>query len=194
MIKPKNEMLYEPSQEEKELVDGCLKGDSRQQRLLFEKYYGRMLGVCQRYTVDRDQAKDILQEAFIKIFQKMQQFKFNSPLEAWMRRITVNTAIDRFRKNSMEPTIKELETSTYHISAEGQDVVSDIAHTELLAFINELPAGYKMVFNLYIIEGFSHKEIAEQLGITEGTSKSQLAKARNYMQKLLAAKFATGHD
>jgi RNA polymerase sigma-70 factor (ECF subfamily) len=182
-------MPYAPRQEETQLVEGCLRGDPQAQKKLFETYYGKMLGVCMRYTSDRDGAKDILQEGFVKIFQKLNQFNFNSPLEGWMRRVMVNTAIDSFRRSKAEPDTFDIEKA-YDL-ADDQTVISDMSHEELLHCLTQLPAGYKMVFNMYVIEGFSHKEIAAALHISEGTSKSQLAKARIYLQKIVARKFTS---
>jgi RNA polymerase sigma-70 factor (ECF subfamily) len=186
------QMPYVPGAQEKELVAGCLKGDQRSQKLLFERSYGKLLGVCMRYATDRDDAKDILQDAFIKIFQKMNQYNHTSPLDAWMRRIVVNTAIDRYRSQASEPVLEDIDTAYgYH---DNQDVVSDMNHAEMMNCLNDLPAGYRMVFNMHVIEGFSHKEISELLNISEGTSKSQLAKARTYLQKLLSRKYASGNE
>jgi RNA polymerase sigma factor (sigma-70 family) len=181
-------MSYEPRPEEAQLVKACLHGDSRAQRKLYEKYYGKMLGVCLRYTKDREEARDILQDGFVKIFQKLGQFSFSSPLEGWVRRIIVNTAIDRYRKNLAEPGSIDIET-VYEVASEEHDALSDMSHEELLSCLQNLPAGYRMVFNMYVIEGFSHKEIAEALTITEGTSKSQLSKARAYLQRLIGNKY-----
>lgn len=181
-------MSYAPRPEETQLVEACLRGDSRAQRKLYEKYYGKMLGVCLRYTKDREEARDILQDGFVKIFQKLSQFSFSSPLEGWVRRIVVNTAIDRYRKNLAEPGAYDIETA-YEVASDEQDALSDMSHDELMACLHNLPAGYRMVFNMYVIEGFSHKEIAEALNITEGTSKSQLSKARGYLQRLIGNKY-----
>jgi RNA polymerase sigma-70 factor (ECF subfamily) len=184
----KKQMSYVPGAEEKELVAGCLKGDRRCQQKLFESYYGRMLGVCMRYATDRDDARDIVQDAFIKIFQKLSQYNFSSPLGAWMRRIAVNTAIDRYRSKATEPVIEDIDTAyTCH---DAHDVVSDISHEEMLSCLNDLPDGYRLIFNMHVIEGFSHKEISELLNISEGTSKSQLSKAKGFLQKLLGRKMA----
>ena len=172
--------------DDSELVEGCLRGERKWQKVLFEKYYGMMLAVCQRYSKNRDEAKDILQEGFIKVFQKLDQFSFSSSLEAWIRRVMVNTAIDFYRKNASLPTIFEMDEAS---GVSGQhDVISDMNHAELLNLLQKLPPGYKIVFNMYVIEGYSHKEIADVLHISEGTSKSQLGKARNYLQKLIGTK------
>jgi RNA polymerase sigma-70 factor (ECF subfamily) len=192
-VRMKKQMPYVSSAEEKELVAGCLRGDQKAQKFLFERSYGKLLGICMRYAASRDDAKDILQDAFIKIFQKMHQYSTNNPLDAWMRRIVVNTAIDRFRSQSAVPVVEDIDTA-YGYHDDSHDVVSEMSHVELLQCLNDLPPGYKLVFNMYAIEGFSHKEIADLLGITEGTSKSQLAKARAYLQKMLTRKYAGGNE
>jgi RNA polymerase sigma factor (sigma-70 family) len=191
MSKQNNKMPYGHPGNEREIVEGCLRGERKSQQLLFEKYYGKMLAVCQRYSKSRDEAKDILQEGFLKVFQKLDQFSFNSPLEAWVRRVMVNTSIDFYRKAASEPIINDIEYAGDVL--EQQDVISDMSHAELLQVLQQLPAGYKLVFNMYVIEGYSHKEIAEELHISEGTSKSQLAKARGYLQKLISKKL-TSHN
>jgi RNA polymerase sigma factor (sigma-70 family) len=147
-----------------------------------------MLGVCLRYTKDSEEARDILQDGLIKVFQKLSQFSFSSPLEGWVRRIVVNTAIDRYRKNLAEPSAIDIEEA-YDVASDETDALSDMSHDELLSCLQHMPAGYRMVFNMYVIEGFSHKEIAEALNITEGTSKSQLSKARGYLQRLVGKRY-----
>jgi RNA polymerase sigma factor (sigma-70 family) len=189
MGKLDNKMPYGHPPKEQEIVEGCLRGEQKWQKILFETYYGKMLAVCQRYSKSRDEARDILQEGFIKVFQKMNQFSFSSPFEAWVRRIMVNTAIDFYRKAATEPYLNDIEVAGDVL--EQQDVISDMSHAELLEILTMLPPGYKIVFNMYVIEGFSHKEIAETLGVSEGTSKSQLAKARIYMQKLISKKLTS---
>ena len=173
---------------ENELVEACLQGNRQAQRFLFEKFYGKMLGVCKRYSRGEEEAKDILQDGFVKVFQKLEQYKSTSPLEPWLRRIMVNTAIDHYRKNLAEPA--PLEADSINVASEDADVLSDMSHAELLECLQQLPAGYKLIFNMYAIEGYSHREIAEALEISEGTSKSQLAKAKIYLQKMVIRRFA----
>jgi RNA polymerase sigma factor (sigma-70 family) len=189
MDKLENKMPYGHQENEKDIVEGCLKGDPRWQKILFEKYYGKMLAVCQRYSKNRDEARDILQEGFIKVFQKLDQFSFGSSFEGWIRRIMVNTSIDFYRKSATEPLMSDIDIAGYVPGH--HDIISDMSYDELLGIIQHLPAGYKIVFNMYVIEGFSHKEIAEVLNFSEGTSKSQLAKARVYMQKLISTKLTS---
>ncbi len=171
------------------MVQRCLRGDAKAQQKLFELFYGKMLAVCLRYTKDREEAKDMMQDGFMKVFQKLEQYTFTAPLDAWVRRIMVNTAIDHYRKNAAEPIAKDIEDA-YEVHEE-TDVISDMNHAELLQCLQHLPAGYRMVFNMYVIEGFSHKEIAEAMNVSEGTSKSQLSKARLYLQKIIANRFSS---
>jgi len=182
-------MSYAPRPEEIQLVQRCLQGDAKAQQKLFELFYGKMLAVCLRYTRNREEAKDILQDGFMKVFQKLEQFTFTAPFDAWVRRIMVNTAIDHYRKNASDPVTKDIEDA-YDLHEEN-DVISDMGHTDLLNCLQDLPAGYRVVFNMYVIEGYSHKEISEAMNITEGTSKSQLSKAKVYLQKIIANRFSS---
>ena len=176
-------MPYEPHPDEIGLVRECLQGNALYQKKLFEKFYGKMLGICQRYAKDADEAQDILQDGYIKVFQKLEGFDFNCPLEAWIRKIMINTAIDRFRTAARQPIPIEIETA-HGVSEEG-NVLNDISLRDLLTMIQKLPAGYRMIFNMHVIEGFNHREISDELHITEGTSKSQLAKAKALLQKMI---------
>jgi RNA polymerase sigma factor (sigma-70 family) len=185
-------MPYEPLQPEVELVQECLKGNPLYQKKLFEKYYGKMLGACQRYANNSEEAQDILQDGFIKIFQNLGSFNFNCPLEAWIRRIMVNTAIDKYRKAASEPDIFEIE-SARELSDSG-NVMDDLNHSELLTLISKMPTGYRIIFNMHVVEGYSHKEIGEELDITEGTSKSQLVKAKLYLQKMITREYSANHE
>jgi RNA polymerase sigma factor (sigma-70 family) len=185
-------MPYEPRPEERQIVEGCLKGNTLCQKKLYEGFYGKMLGVCQRYASNRDEARDILQDGFVKVFQSLENFGFNCPLDAWIRRIMVNTAIDKYRKAAIQPDLYEVDT-VLDLSSD-DNVLDDISHQELLATIQLLPPGYKLVFNMYVIEGFSHKEIAGQLEISEGTSKSQLAKARVFLQKMISKQYYSENE
>lgn len=177
-----------------ELIKGCLKNKRKSQEALFRLYYGKMLGVCMRYIHDRDSAEEILQEGFIKIFDKLEAFDYKGSFEGWMKRIMVNTAIDSIRKNKKAPHLTDndedfkLGASNPVIDQEENDFFQLKAELALEA-IQELSPAYRAVFNLYVIEEYTHKEIAEILGISEGTSKSNLAKAKMNLQKLLKERF-----
>ncbi|MDZ4838458.1 MAG: RNA polymerase sigma factor [Bacteroidota bacterium] len=178
-------MPHSTSEEDEILVGACLKGDAKAQKILFEKYYSKMFSVCLRYTKDSDEARDILQEGFIKVFGKLSQYTQLSSFESWMKRIMVNTAIDAYRKTKAKPYIDDVNEA-YHLHDQTEDVVSVMSHQELLEALQKLPTGYRTVFNMYVVEGYNHKEIADALNISEGTSKSQLAKARAKLQKVLS--------
>ena len=168
---------------EDELIRGCIREDAACQRELFNRFVGRMLGVCKRYARNSADAEDILQDAFIKIFEKIHQFKFEGSFEGWIRRIMVNTALKKYSLRRYEK-----EVSGYEISDKDESMVEPSAYAhltqkELLGMINEMPDGYRLVFNLYVIEGYQHDEIAKMLKIQAGTSRSQLVKARNMLQQ-----------
>ena len=155
---------------------------------LYQLHSSHMYAICLRYTRNTEDAEDVLQEGFMKIFHAFEGFKGESNIKTWMQRIMVNTAINHYRqKKKMDFTSIDKDGSVV-LRIDNNDAINKMSTDELLEVINELPNGYRMVFNLYVIEGYKHKEIAEMLEITEGTSKSQLAKARNAIQVLIADK------
>jgi RNA polymerase sigma factor (sigma-70 family) len=169
---------------EKELVKRCLKNDSGAQELLYRRYASKMLGVCLRYAKNKMEAEDILQEGYIKVFNSLTSFQFKGSLEGWVRRIMVNTAINFYR--SSLKYVQSLDDDDMSDKNMPSIAMNDLLSTkELLRIIQELPEGYRVVFNLFAIEGYSHKEIAEILGISENTSKSQLSRARVVLQNKL---------
>ncbi len=169
---------------EEELIEQCKNNSSKAQHLLFEKYAPKMMGVCMRYAGDKDTAEDLMINSFMKVFEKLDQFKKEGSFEGWIRRIMVNDCLSYIRKNKGMYLEVELEEAEYQLDYNN---LSDHLETEdLINLVNELPSGYKMVFNLYAIEGFTHQEIAEKLKITIGTSKSQLNRARKHLQSKLA--------
>lgn len=171
------------------IIDGCARGDRKCQQAIFERLYSRMLGVCMRYVGDSDQAKDLLQEGFIKVFDNIKMYNHKGSFDGWVRRIIVNTTIDSLRKNRQ--SFIRIDDDNYD-RLEGDDD-SEIAwnHTlegeaqRALEAVSNLSPAYRAVFNLYVMEGYSHKEIAEMLDISEGTSKSNLAKAKMNLRKAL---------
>lgn len=168
---------------ENELIEGCRKGNRASQKALYERYCRKMLVVCLRYSKTTAEAEDILQEGFVKVFNGLKEFRQESKLETWITRIMVNTALNvQRRKLYLYPMVdvEDLNLPDVELS------VSGINFRQLLEMIQTLPHGCQIVFNLFAIEGFSHKEIAEQLGISEGTSKSQFARARSLMQAKLS--------
>ncbi len=179
----------------KEIIAGCLQNKRKAQQELFQFFYGRMLTVCLRYTNDRDTAQEVLQEGFIKVFEKLNTFDYNGSFEGWVRRIFVNTSIDYIRKSKKDPFLTDNDND-FKLGAENlmedqeeMEVVNLKAEIALDA-IQQLSPAYRSVFNLYVLEDYSHKEIAEILGISEGTSKSNLSKAKANLQKILEQKFA----
>jgi len=177
-------MSNQSGEEDKDLVDRCLKGEALSQKKLFEKFYAKMLTISLRYTNQNlDEAKDIAQDGFVKVFQNLNKFNATSSLEYWIKRIVINTAIDSYRKKAVLP--KFIDVDDAHQVSTNETISAQLSAEELLALVQKLPTGYRMIFNLYAIDGLSHKEIANSLGITEGTSKSQLSKARLTLQKML---------
>ena len=188
----KSVKFVETKQELQKIIEGCVKNKRKYQKKLFDLYYGKMLGVCMRYAKNPDEAKDMVQNGFIKVFKKLEVYNFTGSLEGWIRRIMVNTAIDQIRKNKKDPfqlneemQISNLEENVPFEAQEAETEVKIKAENAIKA-ISELSAGYRTVFNLFVIEGYSHKEIADYLGISEGTSKSNLAKAKQKLRQKLS--------
>lgn len=189
-----NEINVENKEHLKELIRGCIKNDRRSQEELFKLFYGKMLGICMRYARDRDTAEEMLQESFIKIFDKLEAFDYKGSFEGWIRRIVSNTAIDNLRKSKKNPLLTDndedfkLGGSDPMVENEELQFVGLKAEIALEAIQNLSPA-YRAVFNLYVMEEYTHREIAEILGISEGTSKSNLSKAKMNLQRVLKEKF-----
>ncbi len=177
---------------DEQLVHGCVKGDPAAQKLLYQQFSRRMMSVCMRYANDREQAQDMLQDGFVKVFQKIDHYRGDGPLAGWIARTMVNTALDHIRRNKPYDHSVDL-TEAEHLHQEEGKVLSGMTTEELLALIQALPTGYRTVFNLFVIEGFAHKEIADMLGISENTSKSQFMKARAYLRKLLPKEAASAY-
>jgi RNA polymerase sigma-70 factor (ECF subfamily) len=171
---------------EHELIRGCLRDEATCQKGVFDRYASRMLGVCHRYARNAADAEDILQDAFIKVFDKIHQFKFEGSFEGWIRKIVVNTALKKYSVRRYEK-----EVVGYEVKDKDETVLEPAAYNhlnekDLMELINNLPDGYRLIFNLYVIEGYQHEEIAEMLGIQPGTSRSQLVKARAMLQKQIS--------
>lgn len=181
-------MSIERSQQE--LIDGCLKGDSRSQHAVYKMYYGKMKAVCLRYASSTDEAKDMVQDGFIKVFSSLEKFEGNGSLEGWIRRIMVNLSIDQYRKKKHHVDL-DLENSKHLVeenTEEEDELESDIYDFQphhIVEAMQQLSPVYRTVFNLYVFENFSHQEISEKLGISLGTSKSNYAKAKKNMKKIL---------
>lgn len=166
------------------LIQNCVKGDPVAQRKLFEKFAPKMMTVCLRYLKDVQEAEDVLQDGFIKIFQKIDAYQFTGSFEGWMRKIIVNTALDQIRRNRKMGFSEEFDTIEYKMES-SDHIFEDLVAQDLMKLIANLPDGYKVVFNMFAIEGYSHKEIGELLGISENTSKSQFSRARAYLRNKL---------
>jgi len=166
------------------LVKSCIEGDQRAQRKLFEMYAPKMMAVCLRYTKDVARAEDVMQEGFIKVFTKLAKYSGNGSLEGWVRRIMVNTALDHLRKENKFNANISMDDVEYKVEFDGQ-ILSSLMEEDLLKLIREMPDGYRTVFNMFAIEGFSHKEIAKELEISENTSKSQYSRAKTFLRNKL---------
>lgn len=174
--------------DERVLIDGCRKQDRVVQRLLYERYAGKLFVVCKRYIKDPDEAEDVLQDAFVKIFKYIDTFRFECPLEAWLKRIVINTALKQLRKQ--KPWENKVDVDEVApVLAQTDESLPTLNYQHLLQLIQELPPGCRTVFNLYAIEGYNHAEIAELLAISEGTSKSQFFRARALLQQKLHADY-----
>jgi RNA polymerase sigma factor (sigma-70 family) len=169
------------------LVKECIKGNAKAQRLLFDKFSQKMLGVCLRYTKSQDEAEDALQEGFVKAFSKLNDFSNQGSLEGWIRRIMVNTSLDAIRKNTKFIKDVPLDSVDYQIG-NNDFIVEGLNAEDLMKLINSMPEGYKVIFNMFAIEGYSHQEISTTLGISESTSKSQYMRAKGYLRNRLEVK------
>ncbi|MEO8404010.1 MAG: sigma-70 family RNA polymerase sigma factor [Chitinophagaceae bacterium] len=171
-------------------IRGCALNDRESQKKIYSSFYGYAMSICHRYTNHEEDAIEILHDGFLKVFLEIYRFKpaytdTVSSFKGWVRKIMIYTAIDHFRKNQKHQVITELNETYMHAPDTHEDAVDKISYDEILAAIRYLTPGYRTVLNLFIIEGFSHEEIANQLGISVGTSKSNLAKARKQLQKIL---------
>jgi RNA polymerase sigma factor (sigma-70 family) len=170
---------------EESIIRGCLRGSAQSQQQLYQLFAPKMFVVCLRYARTPADAADILQEGFVKVFTKLNQFQFQGSFEGWIRRIMVNTALRTYQRQRFDFEQSGLE----HLPEKpvDPDAISSLSEKELLRLIEKLPEGYRVVFNLVAIEGYSHAEAAEMLGIQESTSRSQLTKARRWLSEQLEA-------
>lgn len=166
------------------LVQKCVSGNAEAQRELFNRFSPLMLGVAIRYIKDKERAEDVLQDGFIKVFKNLYRFEHRGSLEGWIRRIIVNTALDQIRKNKKRQNNLQLDDSNFEIKVKSE-AVGKLEAEVLMEIIQQLPDGYRTVFNMFAIEGYSHKEIAETLKISENTSKSQYSRAKSLLRKTL---------
>jgi len=165
-----------------QLISGCLNGDRIAQRTLYDTYSRKMLGICMRYVADREVARDLLQDGFVKIFTSLHSYAGTGSFEAWMRMIFVNESLEYLRRKDVMHNYEDIDTIG-SIQDHEESAVSKMAADELMALIAQLPTGFRTIFNMYTVEGYSHKEIAETLNITESTSRSQYVRARRWLQE-----------
>ncbi|MEQ8417306.1 MAG: sigma-70 family RNA polymerase sigma factor [Imperialibacter sp.] len=168
-----------------EIVKKCIKNDRKAQQAFYNHFKRQVMGVCVRYAVDQEEASDILQEAFVKIFLKLKGVKDVVALPAWVKQVTVTTAINHFHKTKRHKYDTNLDEIEETEGADYKLLVQQMDNEALVGLVNTLPPGYKMVFNLYVVEGYTHPEIADKLGISENTSKSQLSRAKAMLRILL---------
>jgi len=167
----------------KDIIKGCLDGNRRDQELLYRRHSAKFYAVCLQYSGNDEEARDILQEGYIKIFDNLHNYKHEGSFEGWMRRIIVNTALEKFRSKHNLYRVDDIDTIPEQDSEPDNMDYSGLEVGDLLEIIRELPPKYRMVFNLYAIEGYSHKEISSMINISEGTSKSNLSRARTILQR-----------
>jgi RNA polymerase sigma-70 factor (ECF subfamily) len=171
---------------EENMIEGCKHAQHAACEALYKKYATRLMAISMRYSSTTFEAEDILQESFIKIFHHIHTYTGKGAFEGWLKRIVVNTAVNHYHRNQRKAEQFIIsDDSDYDVSSQQDDIIDRMSADDLIKLIQELPEGYRIVFNLYEIEGYSHKEIAELLAISDGTSKSQLSKAKNLLRKLL---------
>lgn len=170
---------------EAQLIEGCKRGDRKSQKKLYDTYAARMMAVCFRYTGDKETAQDMLQDGFIKVFSNLESYAGIGSFEGWVRRVFINCCLEALRKNDLLRDAEGLD-ATYHLHDAQASVLEEISAKEILVLVSELPSGFRTVFNLFAIEGYSHKEIGEMLQITESTSRSQFTRAKQVLQKRVA--------
>lgn len=171
----------------KNIINGCLKGSRRDQELLYRRHAPKLYAVCLHYSDNDEEARDILQEGFIKIFENLIQYKYEGSFEGWMRRIIVNTALEKYRSRNKLYRVDDIDQIAEPDAEPDTEDYSGLEAVDLMEIIRELPPKYRMVFNLFAIEGYSHKEISEMINISEGTSKSNLARARIILQRRVSS-------
>lgn len=173
--------FFKKTTEIDKIIKGCIKNDGAYQSMLFNRFKAKMFSICLRYTPDYHSAEDVLQDGFVKVFRNVHKFRGDGSFEGWMRRIFVNTAIEHYRKHTHLYPI--LEVNGTEFDEIDNDIFNRLSVEDLMQMIQSLSPGYRMVFNMFVIEGFSHKEISEKLNISEGTSKSQLSRARMILKE-----------
>lgn len=176
-------MSYRESKDHEALVSGCLKGNREAQRKLYKLFYGYAMSICLRYSKNAEEAKDVLNDGFLKVFTKLSYYNPQKSFKGWIRRIMINTALDSYRHNLKHYQLSAIDTA--EPAAEPFDILQQMDYDYLIQLIQKLSPAYRAVFNLHVIDGYTHEEVAELLGISAGTSKSNLAKARAHLREAL---------
>jgi len=166
-----------------QLINGCLRQDRKSQKMLYKAFYGFSMGICLRYAGNRDQAAEVMNQGFFKVFTRIESYDFDKPFKAWLGKIMINTSIDYYRANLKMAYAEDLDKAEHMTDGELPD--RNLSYNDLLAMVQQLPTAYRTVFNLFAIEGYSHEEIGEMLNINAGTSKSNLHKARIKLKKMV---------
>ncbi|HKK45395.1 MAG TPA: sigma-70 family RNA polymerase sigma factor [Balneolaceae bacterium] len=174
----------------KEIIKGCRKRRRESQKELYKMFYAYGMSITLRYAESRNQAAGILNDAFMKVFTNIGSYDLDRPFKPWLRQIIVNTAINYYHRNKKNQQMESLETAEKQLASE-EHIISGISYDEIIAMVQQLTPGYRTVFNLYVIDGFKHREIADMLGISVGTSKSNLAKAKQNLQSILEKNFSS---
>jgi RNA polymerase sigma factor (sigma-70 family) len=172
----------------KDLIQGCLAKDRTSQKKIYDLYGSSMMGLCMRYCQNREEAEEVLQDGFLQMFKNIGQFEFRGSFEGWLRRIMINCALQRYRRKINDFRLVPLNDHDILLSRE-TDQLDRLTEKELIELIQTLPPAYRMVFNLYVIDGLKHREIAEFMNVTEGTSKSNLSDARQLLKRKLTPNF-----
>jgi RNA polymerase sigma factor (sigma-70 family) len=183
--------LEETNARLKKILQGCRQFDRASQKMLYQEFYGYSMSICLPYADSREEASEILNDGFMKLFSSIKQFDLSRPLKPWLRKVMVNTAINHYREKQRQITTEEIEFAQN--TAETENIISGISYQEMIAMLQKLPPAYRTVFNLYVLEGYKHEEIASMLGISEGTSKSNLFKAKEGLRKILTEFFASDY-
>ena len=182
-LRYKPEDLADSERELHQLIDACRKGDRKSQDLLYRKFYGYAMGICLRYAKNREEAIDVVNDGFFKVLTRLDKYTKGLSFKGWLRKVMINSAIDNFRRNQKHYQSVEL---TYSVADQfDQGALEKLTEKEIIEAIQELPPSYKMVFNLFVIEGYKHQEISQKLGISTGTSKSNLSIARDKLKRSL---------
>jgi RNA polymerase sigma-70 factor (ECF subfamily) len=169
--------------DEQQLIKGCIDGNRKAQKALYDKYSRKMMGVCSRYVKDMEDARELMLEGFIKLFTNLHRYTGNGSFDGWVRKIFVNCALERLRHHDVLRNACDIDNADF--TEMPDDVVSDISSKDLMAYVRALPNGFRMVFNMFAVEGYSHKEIGDMLNISESTSRSQYARARKLLRKMI---------